>query len=314
MPDPIQRRPDAYEKALPSMPPVERQWLTYLGDERRPTLPYGRDYKATADAAQAVLKDRLGPGDDYGSAINRVGDLSDFVHGAAWRKSALGDALQQGYPEHGVTDSYLKTMDRAYPWKLPSINTNADSSAFNPRDRTIDLGDPSGVTPSLFGDLRHEWDHALGAPDLSRKSVPVPASDLPHNEFMRQLDAHERDTDLTFGNIIGGEIPPSMADPVWLGHDFQQVTGKPLNSPFTYPSGVEGNVGTMARQAATHGMFDAGGPSMAQLLASPSGQAYMRMITTPPPPLPPPPMLRAFDAFSNENPLTRAINQPFSFR
>jgi hypothetical protein len=69
------------------------------------------------------------------------------------------------------------------------------------------------------------------------------------------------------------EIAPSLGDIVFMGQEFRDREGRPVEGNVTLPGNKVQNIDWMARQAAEHGYWD--GISMQDLLRTPEGRRYL---------------------------------------
>lgn len=261
-PNPARARPlTPPAPALPGVPAPDSQAIGRLAAPNRPAFPYGRDLAATKTVGDVLTTPPRGTTPEaWGRS---AGQLDEFAHGPRMRDDALTSARGQGYAPAGpdfampaATPSFAASVGRNYPWQAPPVDAGPGPSAYDPHGGQIHVGSGErNVTASHLASVRHEMDHALQQP----AGGPWP--------WQR-------------GNLeAGSELGPSMADMLYMSKDHQDTTGQPISHQVTFPSGASQDLGRMTKQAQQHGMFN--GRSATDLLATPSGQAYTRMIADP---------------------------------
>lgn len=114
----------------------------------------------------------------------------------------------------------------------------------------------------------HEFEHA-------RQDVPGNAID----RAGRVPDSHSGGISLPY------EVPAGIGDLVFAGRAAKHAitpTGskQPFQHTVTFPSGYQQDINHMVGRAEQHGYFD--GRTMSELLATPEGQQYLRLIASPP--------------------------------
>ncbi len=104
----------------------------------------------------------------------------------------------------------------------------------------------------------------------------------------------------------GSEIGPSFADALWNVQEFHNQMHKPMQGSLRFPSGKENSLEWMRQQADQHGLYS--GHTMTQLLATPSGQQYLKQaMRSGPPPAPAPPP-------APPKPAAKPAARPFTFK
>ena len=214
------------------------------------------------------------------SRFQAVRALATHLHGREARGDAASAAFQQGYPAAPYTQSSVKLLRDAYRGATPNLivsnHTPSGDAGFYDRRGGPDVQFPREV-PYVHIDNPRAIAYA------ARRTVLSPPLAVRHElEHARQApDTAGVLQSPTYGPAV--EIPPSLADVVYTGEEFQRHMGRPLQhqvnlTPPNTPPGheVSHDINWMQQQARRHGLFD--GKSMTQLLATPEGQQYLKRI------------------------------------
>lgn len=221
-------------------------------------FPYGRD-AAPLQQVRNVVGDAVaqhGPEMTRSLSNNFHGDIAPGV-AESFRSRVSSEMGRQGVDWRAPFDPNF--LGNKYNRSLPPVTWDADADTVGSFLRSA--GGPRvsmypGNTPySPRGILAHELEHAASLPPLSGQEMSYYSKP----------------------QSISDEIPPGIGDVV-LQADAARRAGSPLERPVQVLPGVEHSPEWMRQQAAQHGYFAQGGPSMTRLLATPSGQQYLRKI------------------------------------
>jgi GNAT superfamily N-acetyltransferase len=229
----------------------------------RPPFPYGSQHEAlgrigeimNADPAAATL-------------------LTNRLHGLMPRLATRAAAMQQGYqpgPWMESTPANQALLGRTLPYQAPRVWSSPGlGSQYNRLSGLTNLAPPStdpGVALDATGIARHEFEHAL-------QTSPA-----------QQAASRARDASLDLGDVMrnakkmewAAETPASLGDIPYMAEQHRLQTGKPLDTKaLLVPGRYEPNAAWMARQAKQHGFFE--GRSTTELLDTPSGRAWLKML------------------------------------
>lgn len=215
--------------------------------------------------------------------------LADHLHGSGPRGDLVAAARAGGYPANpaAAPSSTVGLLGESKPRAMPPVDltANAGGGGYNSQTGRIGLGDPRATRPSGGGlpwssqrsmdavalnrtaVLNHEVEHAYQLPHGAAGSGPVGMTQTAAPDPGRQARRLQSDS---------AEIPASLGDLPFAAEAYKRETGRPLNAPVTVAPGITHDADWMARQAQQHGYF--GGRTMTELLATPSGQSYLKRL------------------------------------
>jgi len=182
-------------------------------------------------------------------------NLNSKLHGINPRKELISAAEKQGYPVGQITPASFSFALQDYKGTAPEILRNQNVSTYSESSNIIKLNkEVSKVSLDKLGTLRHELEH-------SKQQTTV--SDI-DSDFLKQIYQPT------------AEIPASLGDIIHTTSIFQQHMGKPLDAKVTVAPGITHDASFISKQAKEHGFLE--GKSTTELLATPSGQAYLTRL------------------------------------
>jgi hypothetical protein len=246
-----------------------------LSSPSRPPFPEGR-----AEVAQATV------GELAHANLGGFYPLSEHLHEGGPRSvrgRLLATSLAGGYPATGpgqaVPASTAQLLSETMPYRLPPVaydNNGGGGAGFDRITGKIwlppsDQAAPQGSLDEPAGALRHEAEHGLQA--LSRQTWQArEAAGIPTVSPLTREQANH----WQFAKSTASELGPSLGDIPFTAEAYRREVGRPLHARVPLAPGVTPDAAWMARQAEQHGFFN--GRSMTELLATPSGQAYLKRL------------------------------------